>query len=60
MLNNKDIIRKEQVALIRWRMGHTRETHKYIIETPRAGHILLRCIENNTARLTTGLTEMID
>jgi hypothetical protein len=69
----KDITRKEQVALGRWRMGYMRETHRYIIETPRAGrvyplcekcnlprtsqHILLHCTENNTARLTTGLTE---
>jgi hypothetical protein len=48
-------------------MGYTRETHRYIIETPRAGLVLLYAkysacqeqatTENITARLITGLTE---
>jgi ribonuclease HI len=65
----KDISRRQQVALARWRMGYTRETHKYLVEKtlppicdtcnlPKTcQHILLHCSEYNMARLATGLTE---
>jgi ribonuclease HI len=69
----KDITRKEQVALARWRMGYTRETRGYLIEPqgtnnsiplcqtcnlPRTcQHILLHCTEHTIARRTTGLTD---
>jgi ribonuclease HI len=69
----KDITRKEQVALARWRMGYPRETRGHLIEPRGAGHrqplcqtcdlprtcqhILLHCTEHTTARLTTGLTD---
>jgi ribonuclease HI len=69
----KNITRKEQVAVARWRMGYTRETHKHLLESPEpktiiilcdkcdlprtCQHLLLHCTEHNLARLTTGLTD---
>jgi hypothetical protein len=63
---------KSPFSLTRCRMRCTKETHRYIIETPKAGrvlplceisklprtsqHILLYCTENTKARLTTGQT----
>jgi hypothetical protein len=66
----KDITRKEQVALARWRMGYPRATRGHLIEPRGAGnrqplcvmprtcqHILLHCTDYTTAKLTTGLTD---
>jgi RNase H len=69
----KDITRKEQVALARWKIGYPRETRGHLIEPRGAGnrqslcqtfdlprtcqHILLHYTEHTTARLITGLTD---
>jgi hypothetical protein len=46
----KNITRREQVAVARWRMRYTRETYKHVLESPEPNAIMILCDKCNLPR----------